>query len=401
MLCGALCGALGGALGAAVAATPAPQAPGCAEWADWAAFKRRFIGDAGRVAESATPRAQTVSEAQGYAMFFALVNNERELFERLLRWTEDNLAGGDLTARLPAWWWGRRDDGSFGVIDANPASDADLWIAYALGEAGRLWQERRYVALASLVADRLLREESADLPGLGLTLLPGPKGFVLGPGRWRLNPSYVPLPLMRWFAARSQAEAWNALLQSSIRLLRDAAPKGLAPEWALYQAGADDKGAFALAEMSAEDRAELLKQYAPMADLVERNGTPPEAVDALSGDVRGSGGPGFSAALLPFLAAAGRTRATEQQLLRLQARPPGEQAYYDQALALFGLGWHEGRYRFAADGSLEPAWKTCAALLQPRSRALRRKTGPASKNCCAARAFGNRWTGPTLRAKCC
>jgi endoglucanase len=381
---------LGLAAGACGPAGAAPKPARCPAWPAWETFKQQFIGDGGRVAESATPRSQTVSEAQGYALFFALVAGERDTFERLLRWTEDNLAGGDLTVRLPAWQWGRRDDGRWGVIDDNPASDADLWIAYALGEAGRLWQERRYTALASLIADRVLREETAQLPGLGLTLLPGPQGFVLSPTRWRLNPSYVPLPLMRWLAARSAPGGWDAVLQSSLRLLRDSAPRGFAPEWAHYQADGGN-GRFALAEQPADDRlgsynairvylwlgliapqdparAALLAQYAPMAELIQRNGVPPEGVDAVSGQVQGAGPSGFSAAMLPFLKALSRPVALNQQLARLQARPLRANAYYEQALGLFGLGAHESRYRFDVDGSLLPGWNACTVSPSALSR---------------------------------
>ena len=45
-----------------------------------------------------TQRAQTVSEAQAYGLFFALVANDRPSFEKILKWTENNMAGGDLTA---------------------------------------------------------------------------------------------------------------------------------------------------------------------------------------------------------------------------------------------------------------------------------------------------------------
>jgi len=38
----------------------------------------------------------------------------------------------------------------------------------------------------------------------------------------------------------------------------------------------------------------------------------------------------------------------------LYGDPPG---YYDQNLILFGRGFAEGRFRFAADGSLAPAWE--------------------------------------------
>ena len=38
---------------------------------------------------------------------------------------------------------------------------------------------------------------------------------------------------------------------------------------------------------------------------------------------------------------------------------PQADAYYDQVLRLFGQGAQEGRFAFAADGSLRPAWNAC------------------------------------------
>lgn len=369
------------ALGAAAIAVPA-RAAACLPWPAWDAFVANFIGSGGRVVEHADARQRTVSEAQGYAMFFALVANQRALFERLLRWTEDNLAGGDLTQRLPAWHWGRRDDGSWGVIDGNAAADADLWIAHALGEAARLWGVRRYGALAALLAERVLREETAELPGLGPTLLPGPRGFVLAPGRWRLNPSYLAPMQLRWFANR-MGGPWQALHDSALKVLHGSAPRGLAPDWTVYDGTAQrfihDAGGgsydairvylwlgFSAAASRDPALAALQAHFAPMAALTEARGAPPERVDALAGPAAGDGPPGFSAALLPWLQTLGRAEAVRQQQQRVQERPPAPQAYYDQVLRLFGQGALEGRFAFGADGSLLTAWNGCV----PRVPAL-------------------------------
>jgi endoglucanase len=131
---------------------------------------------------------------QAYGLFFALVANDRRTFDTILAWTENNLAQGDLSAHLPAWL-GRAPDGAWRVLDANAASDADLWIAYTLVEAGR-WHERSYPR-AALLAKRVLDTETASVPGLGLTLLPGPTGFKLANGQWRVNPSYSPPQVIR------------------------------------------------------------------------------------------------------------------------------------------------------------------------------------------------------------
>ena len=93
----------------------------------------------------------------------------------------------------------------------HSASDADLWIAYNLLEAGRLWKSRRYQTPGTLLLQRIGREEVADIPGPGLMLLPGKVGFV-AEDRWRLNPSYLPPQLLARFAALNGP--WRAMRQS-------------------------------------------------------------------------------------------------------------------------------------------------------------------------------------------
>lgn len=359
-------------------ATPMAPVPSVCtdEWPAWRLFRSQFIAPDGRITDPETPRAHTVSEAQAYGLFFALVGNDRPSFERILKWTENNLASGDLTAHLPAWQWGKRDDGNWGVVDANSASDADLWIVYALGEAGRLWKEPRFTALSSLIAARMLRESTANLPGLGLTLLPGPQGFKVDGERWRLNPSYVPLHLLRWLSKHDPNPAWGKIAASSRNLIVGSAPKGFSPDWIVYRAkfgfeidaqGSErGEGAYNAIRvylwaglLSPNDPASraLLDALAPMAKFVAKNGYPPESLNIMSGEGAKPAPSGFSAALLPFLQARGDKAALQTQVSRLQAKPIRPQAYYEQALGLFGLGAYEGFYKFAGDGSLVPKWR--------------------------------------------
>lgn len=367
---GALLGCAAGLLGTAQAATPAAAAD---PWPAWTRFKAQFVSEGGRVVEPGSGR--TVSEGQAYALLFALVANDRAGFERLLRWTEDNLCQGDLSAHLPAWQWGRQADGNWGVIDPNPASDADLWLAYALGEAGRLWNERRYGALSSLISARVLREETAELPGLGLGLLPGPKGFVLPDGRWRLNASYSPPQVLQWLASHTDQPEWKRLAESTPKVITGSAPKGFAADWTLYDArqgfvpdqdGPENtQGGYnairvylwvGMLHAEAPERANLLRALRPMAQHVRSSGQPPESIDILSGKVSRPGPSGFSAALLPFLQAQQDNATLQLQRARLSARPLRPDAYYEQALALFALGFMDGFYRFAANGQLQPRW---------------------------------------------
>src|SRR5213075_2454258 len=88
----------------------------------WKSYAAAFMDNQVRVIDRDTGD-RTTSEGQAYAMFFALVANDRARFDGLLRWTELNLAAGDLTAQLPAWQWGRDASDRWGVLDANAAAD--------------------------------------------------------------------------------------------------------------------------------------------------------------------------------------------------------------------------------------------------------------------------------------
>ena len=367
------------ALGTLLAALPVAAAvPVVCGWPAWDLFKAHLLSADGRVIDPGTPRQHTVSEGQAYALFFSLVANDRASFERILQWTENNLAEGDFTAHLPAWQWGHRDDGSWGVLDANPASDADIWIAYSLAEAGRLWQQRRYKILSVLIGNRILREETAMIPGLGLTLLPAPSGFAPAPDRWRLNPSYVPMQILRGLAADDPDSGWNALLPSSQLLITGPATLGYSPDWVQVQAGKGfipDPETQAIGSYNAirvylwaglMDKADpartiIVEALRPMARYVAAHGEVPERVDTRSGAMQGTGPSGFAAAMIPFLDAAGETQAARALAQRLAAHPMTADAYYGQALSLFAQGGGKGPFRFAANGSLITHWNsTCA-----------------------------------------
>jgi endoglucanase len=220
------------------AAATAPASAQC-DWPAYRTFVERFVQADGRVIDYSTPTQQTTSEGQSYGMFFALVANDRATFDRLLDWTRTNLAGNQFDAqnlRLPAWQWGRKPDGSFGVLDPNSASDSDLWIAYDLLQAGRLWRDTSYTKLGEALAEQIVSKEVTSLPGLGPMLLPGPQGFQAG-GVTRVNPSYLPLPVLRALAKARPGGPWSKLADNAYQLVKTTSPQGFVPDWAAWRAG--------------------------------------------------------------------------------------------------------------------------------------------------------------------
>lgn len=364
--------------GAAVGAHVTKSGTGhsaCTVWEDWGRFQQQFVSPEGRVIDQSA--GITTSEGQSYALFFSLVANDPERFKQILAWTEANLAGGDLTARLPAWQWGKKPDGTWGVMDDNAASDADLWIAYTLGEAARLWKIPRYGAMAELLAARILREEAASLPGLGLMLLPGPNGFHVQPEEWRLNPSYTPLQLLRRMASLYPHAGWEDIVVSAGKTLSASAPRGFAPDWVLYrppQGFLPDPDTHGIGSYNAirvylwvgmmdpkdPERARLLQVFAPFGRQVVTLGVPALEESAFAAqEGRGAGPQGFSAAALPFLEALNLPAAVHQQRLRWMALTSAEGSvprYYDGVLGLFGQGWMDQHYRFTVNGTLLTHW---------------------------------------------
>ncbi len=418
-------------------------------WPLWDQYASRYVDSQGRVLDRQDGDRQdgdrqdgdkqgadrTTSEGQAYAMFFALAANDRARFDHLLKWTEDNLAQGDLTQRLPSWNWGKSADGQWKVLDANSASDADLWMSYTLLEAGRLWKEPRYANLGRVMAARIAQEEVATLPGFGPVVLPGPSGFHPSAAVWLVNPSYTPLPLLQRLATELPDGPWAALAAHQSQLLRATSANGFAMDWVEYNAmgapgqqwtpvalpaqaikkgtaaqqpsgavagrrddGLQEIGGGAENAISAAAQAaaaqpdasggvgsydairvylwagmtdsatpqakQCLAAIPGMAVYLSKQLLPPASVDARGAVVDAKGPIGFSAAVVPYLQALGMKREAAAQLERVAATRDAatglygrQQFYYDQNLALFSLGYEEGRARFDRDGKLKVKWK--------------------------------------------
>ena len=388
---------------------------GCRQgpWDLWESYSARFINADGRVVEhSAGDR--TTSEGQSYALFFALADNDRPRFEKVLYWTENNLAGGDLGKKLPGWEWGRTPDGQWKLLDPNPASDADCWIAYTLIEAGRLWQHPDYTLTGRRMLGLIAKQEVTDLPGFGSMLMPGNTENWVHNNVWTLNPSYLPLFQFQRFAEVDPSGPWGSIAMNIPRLLRQGSPKGFAMDWINYipndgfspapPPGANPPPPPPAAKPNGNYTSnQVIPQPPPVtkqpmgsydairvylwAGMVDPGGrtredlinslygmgvylanpertAPPEKVSAQGLPEPQDGPVGFSAALLPYLwAKPDLARVAAQQRVRMSAqRQPdsglyGKQpVYYDQNLVLFAIGYLDSRFRFGPRGELKVEW---------------------------------------------
>ncbi len=356
---------------------PKPETPNALQLDHhWQRFTTNFMDEDGRVIDIGSRGSITTSEGQSYALFFALVTNSQAHFETLLEWTETNLADGDLTANLPAWLWGQNEQGEWGVLDSNSASDADVILAYTLIQAGQLWEQPRYSALGRVLAAQILRKQSIRWQQR-LFLLPGQIGFVKSdPDQLKLNLSYYAWPLIRGLAYATGDRRWQQLYTDSAYLL-SLHSSGFASDWltlnhdselaAQQQAAADYdaiRAYYWLAlDMQQETSEHPLNSLGGMVDAVAELGVPPAQVDWLTGEYTGTGPIGFSAALLPMLKAL-QPELAELQRQRILAIAPDHYAerYYDTMLLMFGLGADRQCFKFLESGALQTAWnrKECA-----------------------------------------
>jgi endoglucanase len=381
-------------LAPAIAAANSCESPA---WPLWQTYATRFVQDDGRVLESSLKSNHSTSEGQSYGMLFALIGNDQPRFDTLWRWTSANLAGADIATRLPGWLWGQGTDGQWRLQDANSAADADLWIAYALLEAARLWDRPDYRQDALHLMATIEAQLVVNLPGLGPMVLPGPQGFVQPDALWRLNPSYLPLPLLRRLAKEAPSGPWQAIARNTATMIAQSSRHGFVADWVGYQGTSAQSGVFVsdpingdtgsydairvylwlgMSDTSEPLAALLLKRLDGMARSTVATGSPPETVEVRHGSVRGQSPFGFRAALIPYLQAKGQPGLADQQRHRVElalrealARPDadvGPPRYYDLMLSLFALGWADKHYRFREDGTLKLSWETACTRTTAR-----------------------------------
>lgn len=205
---------------------------------EWTYYKATFVQKDGRVIDFFN-KQMSHSEGQSFTMYLALSFDEPELFDTVWTWTRNNLSTSQSDG-LFAWSWGRRDDGSWGVLDANNATDADVFLAWTLLRAGERWKRQEYVEASKGIA-QAIRARLTVASGDYTILLPGREGFV-DQGAVAFNPSYFIFPAFYDLARTGNAgdaDFWRGLHASCREVLSKslAGPMKLPPDWVLLAKG--------------------------------------------------------------------------------------------------------------------------------------------------------------------
>jgi endoglucanase len=201
-----------------------PDTPDTTDTTDTAAadhFLDTYVTDDGRVLR-ADQGNDIVSEGQAYAMLVAELAGRHDLVPTIWAWTKEHLQRDDGLLAFHA-----SEDGT--VIDADPASDADVLAAYALlrydgPDAEELHDDGE--TLAQAVLDHEVLQDAEGRP----VLVAGP--WAVEPGI--VNPSYLMPGVFTDLADLTGDDTWSGLADSSVPLLQAVADDGrlLPPDWA-------------------------------------------------------------------------------------------------------------------------------------------------------------------------
>lgn len=333
----------------------------------WVEFCEANLDGTGRVIDASDERRITTSEGESYALFFSLVEGDRQAFARILSWTENNLCAGDIAQKLPAWLWGRLPEQKrdamerWGVLDGNNATDADMWIAYCLLEAGRLWNSPEYTRKGRAVL-ALIKAQVRHVERLGDVLLPAAHGFERDRGVKIFNPSYLPTMVLRRFS--EEDPYWGPVAAASNRLILRTAANGFSPDWAAFDAdglhvvGDKDVGGYDairvylwLGMLNRRDpaRALLERQFLPMVRLTQVLGHVPERVNMATLEASGEGPLGFSACMIQLLT---DRRAADLVRKKMRTFSMKSDTYYQNCLIMFAQGFDDGAFSFDEKGAL-------------------------------------------------
>jgi len=181
----------------------------------WGMYKQTFTKSAGAIYDPYTSRI--TSEGQAYSFLRAVWAGDKQEFDRVWKWTDENMRLRD--NNLFAWLHAQEEEDEEGISDEGTATDADQDIALALLFAYKKWDNLDYLNQAKKIIDDIWELETAESKG---------KRYVVA-GNWAsakenkiytINPSYIAPYAYRVFAEVDTQHDWNGLLDTSYEILK-------------------------------------------------------------------------------------------------------------------------------------------------------------------------------------
>jgi endoglucanase len=316
--------------------------------ADWKTYQETFISGDGRVVDY-FQNSISHSEGQGYGLLLSLMNGDRPAFDRIFKWTIENLQVR--RDALFAWSWGKRLNGGWNVIDYNNASDGDILIAFALLKAADRWGHPPFREVALRIV-RDIRAYLVVIAGDFQLIAPAYFGFSGQAGN-TFNTGYLILPAFAEFAKADDEAFWKRTLRDSERLLEKAAFSRLKlpADWVTLENGqvtiaADRSPVFGYEAIRAplylswHGEIGKLSAFADYLEFVERAGYLPIRVNLVDGSVAVEEAPAGFYAVMGLCAQRLGREALAQRLFQNAGskitREPMD--YYSNTLFLLATG---------------------------------------------------------------
>ena len=192
----------------------------------WDDYKAKYLQQDGAIVDTGNNN-MSHSEGQGYGLMFALAYDDKESFEKILNWTNQNLKD----PKSGLFYWSYRRDGSDPIPDKNNATDGDLFIAWTLIKAGKKWQNKAYLKQGETLANLVTTLTATKVGGYNV-ILPGVSGFFYD-NYVVVNPSYFIYPAFKDLANYTYIKLWKELSSDGKKLLNNLSGQKikLAPDW--------------------------------------------------------------------------------------------------------------------------------------------------------------------------
>lgn len=205
----------------------------------WQDYKNEYIEkETGRTLDKQQNNI-TTSEGQAYTMLRAVWMDDKETFDKALKWNADNLKRKE--DNLYSWLFGQKTNGSYGVLTErggyNSATDADIDMAVALLFAHNRWGQDEYLSTAKNIIKDIWTKEIVIVGGKPYLAANNLEKF--SSAKPIINPSYFAPYAFRMFDIVDPEHDWMAVVDSSYDLLEKTASStlgasstsGLPPDW--------------------------------------------------------------------------------------------------------------------------------------------------------------------------
>lgn len=184
----------------------------------WLEYRDAYIQKDGRTIDRNRDYV-TTSEGQSYGLLKAVLMDDKPTFDKVLRWSNNNLRKRP-SDRLYAWQWGQDSEGGWGIMESmgglNSATDSDQDIALALLMAYKRWNDPYYNKEAIKLLSDIWDHE---------VVIVNDRPYLVA-GNWAteeefptINPSYYSMAAYPLFAEADPEHDWLALRDTSYDVL--------------------------------------------------------------------------------------------------------------------------------------------------------------------------------------